>query len=332
MRFKKCLPLLLFMGVAPASALTLGEGQILSYVGEPFAADIALSGNVRPDLKFYQLRGEECRASIIGAAGCDSLYEGALSFSLKRHSDGRYFLRVKGQKGDDLFYRIAIKYKSEGGYAYNAYEFLPEFKASASDIVESAVDESAPEPATPVPVPLAVPVKRKVQATRVVDAESVQAKPVQAKPVEVRPVEIPPAVIKPVEVKQPRLEIKKVGEYADDIHALQKENGEIEEQIVLLEKHINLLKEVIRLKRQAGDVSSTAPVAVTSTQTGRDVGMLTWILLAVVALLASLVGWMFLKLKGMKPVMEEAGSAPSPAPLAEKKSLDLTDVFSRPKW
>lgn len=358
MHLRKLLLALLFAGILPtASAMSLGEGQILSHVGEPFAANIALIGSYSNEVKFAQVRNAECRSSITGANGCDSLYEGRLTFSVKRRTDGQYFLKVTGEKGDELFYRLLIKSVSaSGGTVFNSFEFLPEFKANPDEqpavandldvvlpagkygivggkIIEVAPDEEGGPSAKGAAVPLA-PVKAKMPD------EPRQKRSAQ-------PVDAP--VKKPLET---RLQIKKYGEYADDIHALQKENGEIEEQIVLLEKHIGLLKEVIRLKSQVGAsmVPETGVLAAAPTrapvrvplpvpsqlpQANDEPGMLTWVLLAVVLALSSLLGWMFLKIRRLSLNGNSVGRGTtifSPTSLNERKSLDLTGAFIKPKW
>ena len=64
-------------------------------------------------------------------------------------------------------------------------------------------------------------------------------------------------------------------------------------------------------------------------------GILTWILLAVVGVLAAAIVWMFMQ---MKQLSLSPGGAPdrqeaiSPATLSEIKSLDLTGAFIKPKW
>jgi hypothetical protein len=143
-----------------------------------------------------------------------------------------------------------------------------------------------------------------------------------------------------------RLQIKKTGEYEDDIHALQKENGEIEEQIVLLEKHIALLKEVIRLKNQVDGsmaaesavvapahipVPALLPAHVQTDKASNEPGMLSWVLLAVVLVLSALLWWMYRKQEKLK--IHSVGDSTTMAPaLNERKSLDLTDAFVKPKW
>ncbi len=332
------------------AAMSLGEGEILSHVGEPFSANIALLGGYSRDYGFFQVRNAECRSSIIGktAGGCESLYEGPLHLTLRRRNDGRYYLRVTASKGDEFFYRILIKVTSpSGGAIFRTYEFLPEFNESsgAQPAVDDGVDvvpgkygvvggkiiEPVPDDVSPV-----------VKKTTVAQVEKVPLPDVNS-----RKPETAEAVVKqPV---QTRLHIQKFGEYADDIHALQKENGEIEEQIALLEKHIGLLKEVIRLKSEAGSAISSpvavatqvpvrAPVSVQSplAQPNNFSGILTWVLLGVVILLLAALGWMYIKINRM--TLRNADQPQPPLPplhsssLNEIKSLDLTGAFIRPKW
>ena len=205
-------------------------------------------------------------------------------------------MRVTASKGDEFFYRILIKVTSpSGGAIFRTYEFLPEFNESsgAQPRVDDGVDvvpgkygvvggrflEPVPDDVTPV-----------VKKTTVGQGKGTVTRRNSRKP------ETAEAVVKqPV---QTRIHIQKFGEYADDIHALQKENGEIEEQIALLEKHIGLLKEVIRLKSEAGSA-----IAVRFRGDARCMfvrgggpdrqcvsrmifsGILTWVLLGVVILL-----------------------------------------------
>lgn len=353
MYLRKLLLAWLLVGIAPVvSAMSLGEGQILSHVGEPLSANIALLGAYSHDVSFAQVRNAECRSSVIGttANGCDSLYEAPLTFSVRQRPDGQYFLKVSGGRSDELFYRILIKASSVGGgTVFKTFEFLPEFRANpdaqsqafidvdasivprsgrygvvGGKIVEVADDE--------VIAPAKRPVAQRAKALSA-DQPRPQRKPVDA--MEKKPAEN-------------RLQIKKSGEFADDIHALQKENGEIEEQIVLLEKHIGLLKEVIRLKDQAG-ASSVAPAPVVAAPRVAPVavpvqprpaennlpGMLTWILLSVVLVMAALLGWMYRKMNSLGAKGGSAVLSPvvfSPASINERMPLDLTGPFVKPKW
>jgi hypothetical protein len=325
-----------------ASAISLGEGQILSRIGEAFSARVALIGEYSRDVSFSQVKMAECRTSIIGSSpnGCESLYEAKLNFSVKQQSDGQYYLKVTGGRGDELFYRLLVKTTSNaGGTVYNAFEFLPEFGVSP-DVPSSADADAGLSPGQYgvvggkiiEPGAQSLEVVKPVKSTKVVQ---VKEKPqgIVKLPAEITPVASSP---KPVEN---RLQIKKIGEYADDIHALQKENGEIEAQIVLLEKHIGLLKEVIRLKSQAGTLPVSAVPAVVSVEAPQASanlpGVLTWILLAVVGILAAAIIWMFRKMKQLSlsavvaPVRAETIT---PASLNVRNSLDLTGAFIKPKW
>lgn len=377
---RKLLLAILLAGVAPlASAISLGEGQILSHVGESFSANIALLGGNSRDVSFYQVKGTECRSSIIAnsASGCDSLYEGRLTFAIKRRADGQHYLRVTGEKSDEMFYRIIIKTVAAGGTSFNTFEFLPEFKASSTSVVpaindsditvntglpagkygvirgkiiEVSQDEDIKEPAVTKNAngrATSQPVK-----TLLRDETQLHAK--HKTPVAEHPHKLEEKSAVKL-TSDSRLQIKKMGEYADDIHALQKENGEIEEQIVLLEKHIGLLKDVIRLKSQIGasgvveaGVSSAAtvsasavapllaPVAIQSAQgKSSNETWLTWVLLGIILALSAVLAWMYLRLKSAKlAVAAEASRQKSlaPAPLNEMKPLDLTGAYVRPKW
>lgn len=356
------LALLLTGAASLASAVSLGEGQILSRVGERLSVNIALSGGYSKDVKFFQVRNAECRSSVIGtnANGCDGLYEGPLTFAVKQRPDGQYFLRVTGEKGGELYYRIVIKTVSpDGGTIFNAFEFLPEFGASP-DAQPAVADEADVLPGkygvvggkiieVPADDEKALPVRNAAQATADKTASGAMRPKVDQERARraagVRAQEVEASV-----KKQPgaRLEIKKYGDYSDDIHALQKENGEIEQQIVLLEKHINLLREVIRLKNQIGSSAvpevgtaaapsrphARAPVQVQSqSATGEGPGLLTWILLVVIVVLLALLGWMYRTQQKLKKRNHAyTPSVLSPVPLNERKSLDLTDAFVKPKW
>jgi hypothetical protein len=354
MHLRKILLALFIASMSPmASAMSLGEGKILSHVGEPFSASIALIGSYSRDVRFSQVKNAECRSSIIAnsANGCDSLYEGPLTFSVRQRPDGQYFVRVAGEKGSELFYRILIKSVSaDSGTVFNAFEFLPEFretqdpsatttndvvissglsggkygdvggKVIAADKVTSAKKAARQVVAHPVKTDLPDELKQK-RSVRTEDASATKA------------------VVT-------RLQIKKTGEYEDDIHALQKENGEIEEQIVLLEKHIALLKEVIRLKNQVDGsmaaesavvapahipVPALLPAHVQTDKASNEPGMLSWVLLAVVLVLSALLWWMYRKQEKLK--IHSVGDSTTMAPaLNERKSLDLTDAFVKPKW
>lgn len=329
--------------------MSLGEGRILSHVGEPFSANITLLGSYNKDVSFSQVRSTECRASIIGKTGCESLYDSQLSISLKRRPDGQYFLRVTGEKNDEFYYHILIKSSSpDDGSVFKTYEFLPEFTAN-SDVQSVAENEADVLPSggkygvVGGKVIEVAPNDERMPSKAVIWEAPIKGRQPVAIRQKHRPIEA--AVKKPL---QTSLQIKKSGEYADDIHALQKENGEIEEQIALLEKHIGLLKEVIQLKTQA-DASSVSEVAAVSSvpakkpvavqaqspQANDEPGMLTWILLTAVLVLAALLGWMYkkmmsLNLKGSPAELMSADSRPSS--LNEMKPLDLTSSFVKPKW
>lgn len=286
--------LLIASFASTASAMSLGEGQILSRVGEPFSANISFIGAYDKEVKFHQVRATECRSSMIGktTAGCDYIYEGSLTFFIKKTPDGQYFLRVAGEKSEDLFYRIIIKYESaSGGLVYKAFEFLPEFRSNA-DTPPAAQNDSDTTVNTSLPsgkygvimgkiveVPADEEIKRGAHAPAKSPAEpnapvnvdaSNETKPaVQAKQKRnAAPVQhlspLKPQAAKPAE---PKLQIKKEGAHADDIYALQKENEAIEQQINLLEKQIALLKEVATLKGQTGASAVPAIAPAVASQT-----------------------------------------------------------------
>lgn len=346
MHLRKLISALLVAGISTAaSAVSLGEGIILSHVGEPFAANVALIGSYNRDVRFYQVKNAECRSSIIGSGGngCDSLYEGALTFSVRQRRDGQYFLSVTGEKGSELYYRILIKSVSpDSGTVFNTFEFLPEFKATPDVQVtqEAAVDVPAVEGG-----------ESAAEVTRVA-AEDVKVAPRIFRRSRTAPEK---ATVEPrrsaadASLSSPmHLQIKKTGGYSDDIHALQKENVEIEEQIVLLEKHIALLKEVIRLKRQvdAASVSDSSvviparkpvhrplPVQSTTVNESDAPGLLSWILLAAVLVLSGLLIWMYFRKSSFKPSSaEQTSTFPVSPSMNERKSLDLTDAFIKPRW
>jgi hypothetical protein len=339
----KLLLILLAVGIPSlVSAMSLGEGKIRSHIGEPFLAHIALSGSYSKDVRFSQLNSDECRSSIIGMIenGCDSLYEGRLSLIVKQGPDNQHYLSVVGERGDEMFYRVVIKSESEaGGTAFNAFVFLPEFKVNPENVpVVSSDVEAAPA----MVAPESVATKKRVVPAKAPLPDEI--KPEQKRKVRTQPVAVPLAE----KAADSRLQIKKHGEYADDIYALEKENIKIEQQIVLLEKHISLLKEVTRLKSEAGTsvdagvaptlaanapVSVTAPPALTPVKAGQNI--LTWSLLAVVLVLSALLWWVYRKLNRLKL---EDGSVSSgkvvPPHLSSdaRTSLDLTGAFIKPKW
>lgn len=346
----KLLLLLLAISIAPSvAAMSLGEGKIRSHIGEPFLADISLLGSYSKDVRFSQVNSAECRSSIIGvtANGCDALYEGRLSFSIKQRPDSQHYLSVAGERSEEMFYRVIIKSESQlGGTVFNAFVFLPEFKVdSESAPVVSSESVVSPEmsaalPKNPVTEKTTVPVSKPLKATL---------------PEEIKPERKPKARVQPVAVVQAagkaadaQLQIKKHGEYADDIYALEKENIKIEQQIVLLEKHISLLKEVIRLKSEVGASATvevgvtpalpvTAPVLVTVPPTAVTAGqnILTWLLLAVVLVLSALLWWVYRKFSSLKPEVGSVISEKSVPPhlmTDARASLDLTNAFVKPKW
>ncbi len=331
--------MLFLAGLSPLSlAMTLGSGQMLNHVGEPLRAHIALVGSYNSEVHFFQVGLAECKSSMIAAGvnGCDALYEGNLKISVELGQDGARYLRLNGNKSDELFYHILIKsVDATGGTVFNSFEFLPEFVMHSDvPVVES---DGAPE----------VTVSKRGAAAEVMAKAVAPREPVQ--PVfkaykDKEPLSVENTALhepKPVEVKpEPptaQLKIKKLDEYADDIHALQKENEEIEAQIVLMEKYIGMLKEVIRLKRQAGDsAAAPATAAMPSIQPhAGESAILIWGLLALVAVLLGLLVWMYRKQQGLKLNEVETHhnvAFPFSVPVNEMKSLDLTSAFRTKKW
>lgn len=335
---KNLLLAFLFACLSPAvSAMSLGEGQMTSRVGEPFSANISLVGAYDKDARFYQVNGSECRASLIGSipAGCDSVYEGRLAFFVKKRPDGKYYLRVKGERSEGFFHRVIIKYKpSSSGLAYKTFDFLPEFK-NGNDTVDATPDDDDVALDTP-----AQPKKYVFIMGNVIELpDDVEEKSAPREPAKVSPaksesitVAVRAADIKPVDAKPagdarqkhagsdasaqrapkakrkiskaaPELMIRKDGSYAEEIIALQKENEEIGQQIALLEKQIALLKKVESLKAQAGasSVPAQRPVLILA-QTMKQpddsgIPMLGWILIAAVLLLLALLFFLYRKQK-----------------------------------
>ena len=346
----KLLLVLLAISISPfVSAMSLGEGKIRSHIGEPFSAHIALIGSYSKDVSFSQVNKAECRSSIIGMTenGCDSLYEGRLSFAIKQRPDSQYYLSVLGERSDEMFYRIVVKSVSAvGGTAFKTFVFLPEFNVNPEDAPLVSSDGVA------VPVIAEVPPNRVVTEKQVVPVPA--ALPDEIKPERKRKARVQTvAVLPPAEkAAESQLQIKKYGEYADDIYALEKENIKIEQQIALLEKHISLLKEVVRLKSEVGDsavvgagviaalpaktpVSVTVPPAVLPTQATGEQSMLTWLLLAVVLVLSALLWWGYRKLNRLKLEDRSVGLGKAEPPHLTsdaRTSLDLTGAFIKPRW
>lgn len=287
---------LLVAGISPlASAMSLGEGQIMSHIGEPFSANIAIVGSYGNDAIFHQVRSAECSSSIIGntANGCELLYEGKLTFMVKQRPDGQYFLQVTADKDSELFYRIIIKSVSaSGATAFKAFEFLPEFEGhpdvqpTASNDGVVAFDHALPtDNATKGEVGVALPDGKNSEAESARKAVAQAAPPPAKSGVpgaiksiadhdrrRVSSVDAQQGAVKPAAKKLAyhQLQITK-GDYKDGIDELRRDRDEIEQQIALLEKQITLLKDVIRLKGNIGASSITetgimmAPVALAST-------------------------------------------------------------------
>lgn len=275
--------------MSSASALSLGEATLASYLGEPFVAHIAIQGDLDKNVRFSQVRTGECLNSLIAKTpnGCDAIYDRFLTFSIKRNAAGKYYLQVNGERGEDLFYRIIVKTQSSNtGIVYNAFEFLPDLKPG---LEPTPLVVHQPAIINPASAPVAHgendKILNKYNALTGGAASAVKAAEPR-KQAEIKPAKLPPKTppVKPMAVRnestnsglikkvlpppakkvQPasRLEIKKSGEYEDDLYALQKENDAILEQIALLEKQIALYRKVDRLKGVLGGVS--APL---STQT-----------------------------------------------------------------
>lgn len=276
------------------SAMSLGEGQMVSRVGEPFSANISLLGTYDKNVRFYQVKSGECRSSLIGstASGCDSVYEKRLTFFIKKKPDGQYFLRIDGERSEDFFYRIIIKYRSpSSGPVYKTFDFLPEFKNSSDTPTETSngddvtVSASVPsgkfgvimgnvveipgdieDKSVPHEAVNASPHKSKNPSAEVstTDVKKVKhTKPQRDKP-DVSAKRVSKAKRQTSKAAVPELLIKKEGSYADEIIALQKENDTIVQQIAMLEKQIAMLKALDKLKTQTG-VSSAPAVALKMT-------------------------------------------------------------------
>lgn len=354
----KIAALLLLLVSSPALALSLGEGHILNHVGEPFVARVDLPGTFDPSVKFYPVKTAECRASLVGKTvnDCESLYDGALSLTTWRRSDGEYALKLVGTRADEMFYRVILKAVSaKGGVTYKSYDFLPEFKAEALVVTDGSALEVLVDSGssagklglvmTPTEEPAAVVQGKLAKPDKVMKPNV--PKQHKAKLPRTAPLaDVQPSVNK---VSESRLVINKSLEFSDDIHALKNENVAIEAQIALLEKQIGLLKEVVRLKEQTGAsgvgeavvVKPAAPTPVIKpvvlpvqapVQSG-EFSWLTGLLLAVALGLLAVIGVLYTRLKRMNsPVLLETATAVPSATLNEMKSLDLTGVFVRPKW
>ncbi|MFZ2302197.1 MAG: hypothetical protein WAW10_10070 [Gallionella sp.] len=367
---KNLLPAFLFACLSPVvSAMSLGEGQMTSRVGEPFSANISLVGAYDKDARFYQVNGSECRASLIGsiAAGCDSVYEGRLTFFVKKRPDGQYYLRVKGEKGDGFFHRVIIKYKpSSSGLAYKTFDFLPEFK-NGNDTVDATPDDDdvvLNAPAQPkkyvfimgnvIEMPDAVEEKPASRGPAKVSSDKSESIPVAMKAAEIKPVDAKPAgdarqkragsdasSQRALKAKRkiskaavPELMIRKDGSYAEEIIALQKENEEIGQQIALLEKQIALLKKVESLKAQAGasSVPAQRPMLILA-QTMKQpddsgISMLGWILIAAVLLLLALLFFLYRKQKKLSYMRSLAEFKPAMVSPASTEDSRYLDLIN----
>lgn len=359
MRFALILLSLLVAGISlPVSAMSLGEGQVQSHIGEPFSANIAIVGSYRKDVRFNQVRGAECNSSIIANTenGCGLLYEGNLTLTVKQRHDGQYYLQVTAEDDNEMFYRIILKSVSATGETvFKLFEFLPEFKTSQDvqqaesgdmdvtldnvpsgshgvvmgEIIEMPTDHEKSEPASAkksiVQVESMLP-KAETDETIKPGIDRKQGAMIDA------PGEKPE--VKPV----PKLRITE--NYAEGIDELLRDHEKIEKEIVLLEKQLGLLKEVIKLRAQVGasstavgvPVNATAPVDATlpppSARAGNDAGMLNRILLVAVLVLLSLLLIAYRRLK------KSNGSTANPASTHishdDRESLDLTDAVAKP--
>ncbi|MDD5299521.1 MAG: hypothetical protein PHD65_03405 [Gallionella sp.] len=217
-------------------------------------------------------------------AGCGSVYEKRLTFFIKKKPDGQYFLRVDGERSEDFFYRLIIKYRSpSSGPVYKTFDFLPEFKNSNDTPTETSngddvtVNTSAPSGKYGVIMGNVVEIPGNIE-DKPVPHEPAKASPGKSKnlPAEVSATDakkvghtkrdksdasakrVAKAKRQTNKAAAPELLIKKEGSYADEIIALQKENDAIGQQIAMLEKQIALLKEVERLKTRPGAASAPA--------------------------------------------------------------------------
>jgi len=366
---KNLLPVFLFSCLSPAvSAMSLGEGQMTSRVGEPFSANISLVGAYDKDAKFYQVNGSECRASLIGsmAAGCDSVYEGRLAFFVRKRPDGQYYLRVKGEKNEGFFHRIIVKYKpSSGGLVYKAFDFLPEFK-NGNDTVDATPDDDAALNTPTQPKKYVFIMGNVIEMPHDVEEKPASHEPAKASPAKSQsiPVVTKAADIKPVDAKPagdtrqkragsdasaqrapkakrktgkaavPELMIRKDGSYAEEIIALQKENEAIGQQIALLEKQIALLKKVESLKAQAGASSVPArhPVLITAQTMSQpddsDISLSSWILIAAALLLLGLLFFLYRKQKALSYMRSLAEFKPAMVSPASTEDSRYLDLIN----
>ena len=387
----KNIPAVLFFALLSqyVSAMSLGDGQIISRVGEAFAANISLIGAYDRDIKFYQVKGSECRTSLIGGttAGCESAYEGRLTFFIKKKPDGQYFLRVNGERSDDFFYRIIIKYKiPSSGFVYKTFDFLPEFKSTNDAPLVASKDDDTTVNASLPSGKYGVLMGKVVEMTSDTEDKPIpheQTKVAQNKSASV-PAEVSATDIKPVanpkqkransdtstktEAKAkrqtnkaavPELLIKKEGSFADEIYVLQKENEAIEKQIMLLEKQIALLKEVDRLKAQAGASTDpavvlemtptihlpessavaapslppvTLPAQAATQPGGSGLSVLSWVLMGAIFLLLVLLGWLYRRQRSLLQkfsIAEFKSAMVSPASGEERAYFDLTHKFPK---
>lgn len=364
--------LLLASGVQQAMATSLGSGKILSHVGESLLINIDLLGADSKGIHVYQVKNEECRSSVIGttAHGCDAIYEKPLAFSIRQRADGSSFLRVAGGKADEFFYHILIKLvSSDDGEVFRAFDFLPEFAVNQNiqaPLADQSADTSERADKSLADVlrdkelsgqdgkagltrqggeqQLTQQKKHNQPGELNVKVRNTQEKNTQEKYNKRSRAAARAETISPAENKsKPRLQIKKSDEYVDEIHALRNENAEIEAQIELLEKHIALLKEVIRLKHQTGDAAVPAasvaapvgvPVSVVSLpeNTGIKMGVLRWIALVGCFVLLGLIGWLYKKQRRLQGVSYDGlPVSASYTSINEIKPLDLTGYFHKPR-
>lgn len=294
---KNILPaLLLACSPLVASAMSLGEGQIISQVGDPFSATIALVGTFDKNIKFHLVRGSECRSSLINKidGGCDYVYEGKLGFSVRKNPNGQFFLRLDGERDDNLFYRVIIRYQSPStGSFYKAFDFLPEFKGNGdtlpapSDDNDITTNTSLPpvkggalmgnvvglpseagDKSEPLESSRNLPGHRENApvGSGVADSKAVDKAKQSRSNFGPKTKPVSQAKRQPNNMVAPQLLIRKEGSIADEIFSLQKENEVIEQQIALLEKQITLLREVARLKTLTY-ASSVPAIAVDVTPT-----------------------------------------------------------------